>query len=589
MNEKQAGWFGNLVQGSPLGAAAQGLGAWGKQKTFDFAPRAIMTDRGHRFGKQFGNLFGKGEQGSAIGGQAGNFAGGLYQQLPKGQKNLAYNTMNTVQPMVQQGLDAMTQFAGGMQNKTSAEKQALPTLGLAPILGALAGGAHGAYKAPKGSRPEGLGRGLFRGGAAGAGAGVGGLAGGVGGGILGVAISNAIAGKQNTIDKPYLPLLLALLGGGAGAYGGGKLGWGMASGVTGDNAKLDREEEEKEASMNKQASLAAILAALTGGAAGGYGGYKGISSVIRRILNKGKSLGGYPRTIEPAANMLPLEGIPSPRILGSKALADAARDPHNRLLVGAGVGGGVGYGGAKGIEALLNKESAADKSDLRRVSLAIEKRAFLGRALGGIGKGVGDLVGGAGKLGWRGLMRGLGVGKDVAPTSALTKGLTLGAGGLGLSAINEVLASTKGGPIELPHFGMGGDQPWWDPMMQHGRMDPKKTGFKSLLHMGTRPLQTIAALTGMAGKPGSLSDFARTKGEGSRLSDFVQDPKNYRIDPVTGRGIVTGEVPISLDPSIMERMQDFHKEKEFMERMGLVRGRGSSSSSSSRRSRGRFD
>jgi hypothetical protein len=479
MNEKQSSWLGTLAQGSPLGAITEGFGDWGKRKAFDFAPEHFGGKRGKQFGKQFGNLFGMGDQGQELGQQAGRFGGTLYKGLPKGQQNSAYNTMNTMQPMVQQGLDAMTQFAGGMQNKTSAEKQALPTLGLAPILGALAGGAHGAYKAPKGSRPEGLGRGLFRGGAAGAGAGVGGLAGGVGGGILGVAISNAIAGKQNTIDKPYLPLLLALLGGGAGAYGGGKLGWGMASGVTGDNAKLDREEEEKEA-----------------------------SSIT---------------------------------------------------------------------------------SDLRRVRLAIEKRAFLGRALGGIGKGVGDLVGGAGKLGWRGLMRGLGVGKDVAPTSALTKGLTLGAGGLGLSAINEVLASTKGGPIELPHFGMGGDQPWWDPMMQHGRMDPKKTGFKSLLHMGARPLQTIAALTGMAGKPGSLSDFARTKGEGSRLSDFVQDPKNYRIDPVTGRGIVTGEVPISLDPSIMERMQDFHKEKEFMERMGLVRGRGSSSSSSSRRSRGRFD
>tara|TARA_R110000824_G_scaffold111917_6_gene260771 strand:- start:2382 stop:4106 length:1725 start_codon:yes stop_codon:yes gene_type:complete len=574
MNEKQSSWLGTLAQGSPLGAITEGFGDWGKRKAFDFAPEHFGGKRGKQFGKQFGNLFGMGDQGQELGQQAGRFGGTLYKGLPKGQQNSAYNTMNTMQPMVQQGLDAMTQFAGGMQNKTSAEKQALPTLGLAPILGALAGGAHGAYKAPKGSRPEGLGRGLFRGGAAGAGAGVGGLAGGVGGGILGVAISNAIAGKQNTIDKPYLPLLLALLGGGAGAYGGGKLGWGMASGVTGDNAKLDREEEEKEASMNKQASLAAILAALTGGAAGGYGGYKGISSVIRRILNKGKSLGGYPRTIEPAANMLPLEGnllplegILAPHIMGTKALAAGA---------GAGVGAGLGYGGARGIEALLGKES-------------MDKRAFLGRALGGIGKGVGDLVGGAGKLGWRGLMRGLGVGKDVAPTSALTKGLTLGAGGLGLSAINEVLASTKGGPIELPHFGMGGDQPWWDPMMQHGRMDPKKTGFKSLLHMGARPLQTIAALTGMAGKPGSLSDFARTKGEGSRLSDFVQDPKNYRIDPVTGRGIVTGEVPISLDPSIMERMQDFHKEKEFMERMGLVRGRGSSSSSSSRRSRGRFD
>jgi len=473
MAKKQAGWFSNMAQGSPLGAAVQGLGSWGKRKAFDFAPEHFGGKRGGEFGKQFGNLFGMGDQGQDLGRQAGRFGGNLYKGLPKGQQNAAYNTMNTVQPMMQQGLNALSQFGGGMQDKISTEKQALPTLGLAPILGALAGGAHGAYTAPKGSRPEGLGRGVYRGAASGAGAGVGGLAGGAGGGLLGIAISNAVAGKQQTIDKPYLPLLLALLGGGAGAYGGGKLGWRMAKGVTGDNAELDREDEEKEA-----------------------------SSIT---------------------------------------------------------------------------------SDLQRVKLAMEKRAFLGRALGGIGKGVGDILGGGAKLWGKGIYKGLKTPGIIPKTTAVA------AGGLSLSALNDLLASTKGGPIELPHFGMGGDQPWWDPMMQHGRIDPKKTGFKSLLHMATRPLQTIAALTGMAREPGSLSDFARTTGEGSRLSDFVQDPKNFRIDPVTGRGVVTGEVPVSLDPSIMERMQDFHREKEFMERMGLVRGRGSSSSSSSRRRRGRFD
>ena len=437
MAKKQAGWFSNMAQGSPLGAAVQGLGSWGKRKAFDFAPEHFGGKRGGEFGKQFGNLFGMGDQGQDLGRQAGRFGGNLYKGLPKGQQNAAYNTMNTVQPMMQQGLDSLTQFGGGWQNK---------------------------------------------------------------------------------------------------------------------------------ASSDKQASIAAILAALGGGAVGGYGGTRGVLSLLRKMV-RGQSPYGAGRA---GAAMM------APGMLAGGAIS------------GAGVGTLGGYGGAKVIEALLNKESAAVKTDLHRVRLAIEKRAFLGRALGGIGKGVGDILGGAGKLGWRGMMRGLGVGKGVAPTSALTKALTVGTGGLGLSAINEVLASTKGGPIQLPHFGMGGDQPWWDPMMQHDRMDPKKTGFKSLLNMGARPLQTIAALTGMSRKPGTLSDYARTTGEGSRLSDFVQDPKNFRIDPVTGRGIVTGEVPISLDPSIIERMQDFHKEKEFMERMGLVRGRGSSSSSSRRR-RGRFD
>ena len=783
MTKKQANFFGNLG-----GAAVD----WSKRKAFDFAPQHFAGKRGGEIGSQFGSLFGMDDKGEALGQQAGRFGGSLYKGLPKGQKDFAYNTMNTVQPMVQQGLDALTQFGGGMQDKTSAEKQALdPTLGLAPLLGALAGGVHGAYKAPKGSRPEGFGRGMYRGGGAGAGAVGGGLAGGLGGGILGAAISRAVGGpSQGMGDKRYLPILLALLGGGAGAYGGGKLGWRVASGVTGDNAKLDKEEEEKEASMekqsiaaivralsaakaipkafgagrkalqiankaddglsgagklknffkgnlkgvrrpaspitrgsagfgstigdawraghltrsgtsflpglgpyganssqarkildklrrgtprgyaptfgqtvsglgsglrrgigpaaagmgrgmgkvlnhrwtmpamagyvagdymgvnkgktdnsvdpavppgttpgmppfrtgvtsdnietdvageekgaamDKQASLAAILAALGGGAAGGYGGGKGVIALIKQLINKGTQ-----GMLKPNAGM----AMMLPGAVGATAAG---------AVGGAGLGALGGYGGAKGIEALLGKESAYDKSDLQRVKLATEKQAFLPQALGGIGKGLGHLLGGAGKLGYRGLMRGLGVGKGVAPTSALTKGLTLGAGGLGLSAINEVLSSTKGGPIQLPHLGMGGDQPWWDPMMQHDRIDPKKTSHKAYLNMATRPLQTLAVLTGMAKKPSALSDYARfTDGNGSRVTDSVSNPRNYNFDPNTGDGSVTGEQAININPVMIERMQDYARNKAFMENIGLQR-RDGSSSSYSRRRRGRFD
>jgi len=451
--------------------------------------------------------------------------------------------MNSVQPMVQQGLNLVNQFGGSMNNKISSDKQAglLNLLATGAGAGGLLGGSYGAYKAPGGARPEGFGRGAYRGAAAGLGAGTGAVGGGIGGGILGQVLSNAIAGRpQGLGERRHLPTILALLGAGLGGYGGGKLGWGM----TGGDAQPEEEEKEaghiqldfKSASfsddinevraLSKKSSVSTLFQAL---------GHSGTAKVLRDLI-KARAAGKLPK------------------VVGKPLSIVSSKTPKS----------------------LLSKKSS-------------EKQANLASLLSGLGSVTGRAIQG-GATGWGRL-----IGRGLKAKGFLPKATAVAGGGLSLTALNELLSSTKASFLELPHIGMGSDHPLWDPMMHHDRIDPKKTGFKSLFHMATRPLQTAAVATGMAKKPGSLADYARAGlSHDNRLSAILDDPKNFKIDPITGRGTASGEVPFSLDPTFQTEISDFNRQRERLESMGILPRRSGSSSTSgsstrTRPFRGRFD
>jgi hypothetical protein len=574
------------------------------------------------------------------------------------------------------------QFGGGtqwdMNNKISSDKQAglLDLAGPMTLGGALLGGGYGAYKAPKGARPEGFGRGAYRGMGAGLGATAGIGIGGLGGGLLGQVISNALHGRaQAPGDKRYLPALLALLGAGLGGYGGGKLGYRAAGGVTGDYAKLDKEEEEeKEAASISDIGDVPLGYPLAGAGVGALGRHLhnlaaqgtnfldvsphpfrsrhwrgsgkgaliggGIAALLAALLGRKSKPTKYGhaktshhvqldfksasfsddinevRAMEKKSSLAVLAAIinalrshpqggnnPGP---GGRGWEGAGRGFVRGFgtELGAGIGGlgglaatrhpigalaglfGGGYLGNRAAGGLLGPASYA-KQMVEKASF--DKQANLAKVLGGLGSALGHGIGG-GAGGWARL-----VGKGLKAPGFLPKATAVAGGGLSIAALNEMLASTRGSFLELPHIGMGSDHPMWDPMMHHDRIDPKKTGFKSLLHMATRPLQTAAVLTGMAKKPSGLADYARAgMSHDNRLSAILNDPKNFKIDPITGRGTATGEVPFSLDSTLQEQISDFNQQRERLESMGIIPRRSGSRSTSGRSThtrpfRGRFD
>lgn len=590
MQYLRSGGKGALVGGGIAGLLGLLLGNtkrssvtdWAKRKAFDFAPQHFGGQRGGQFGAQFGSLFGMDAQGKDLGQQAGRFGGRLYKNLSKGNQDLAYNTMNRAQPIMQQGFNFINQLGGGM-NKQTNDKQAglLNLLAAGAGAGGVLGGGYGAYKAPEGERPEGFGRGAYRGAAAGLGAGTGAVGGGIGGGILGQVLSNAIAGRpQNLGERRHLPTILALLGAGLGGYGGGKLGWGM----TGGDAQPEEEKEaghiqlnfksasfsddiNKVRSMEKKSDLAVLMA---------------IINALRSRPGGGNNAGPGGRGWEGAGRGF-ARGLGTELGAGIGAGAGILATKHP---VGALAGLLGGYLGNRTAGGLLGPASYS-KQIVEKASS--DKQANLARVLGGIGSALGHGIGGGAK-GWANL-----VGKGLKAKGFIPKATAVTGGGLSLSALNEMLAATRGGPIELPHIGMGSDHPMWDPMMHHDRIDPKKTGYKSLLHMATRPLQTAAVWTGMAKKPGSLADYARAQNQGdNRLSDILNDPTNFRIDPNTGQGTATGEVPFTLDSTFQEQISDFNRQRERLEAMGILPRRSGPSSGSRHRPhtrpfRGRYD
>ena len=134
------------------------------------------------------------------------------------------------------------------------EKKALGLGALAALLsgaGTLAGGVHGASKAPKGYGPEGFGRGAYQGAGTMTGAGVGGILGGGTGIAAGGLLGSLLGEDAGNIGAG----LGGLVGGVGGAVGGGYLGHRMAKGVTGKPGwDEDKEDEEEDDDSKKAAS-----------------------------------------------------------------------------------------------------------------------------------------------------------------------------------------------------------------------------------------------------------------------------------------------------------------------------------------------
>ena len=403
-------------------------------------------------------------------------------------------------------------------------------------------------------------------------------------------MTKAVSGKS----LPNIKLRQYLRSGGKGALVGGGIA-GLISLLLGARYGMNsKQSHDKQLTEKKAIGILPLLPLATGA----YGAYKAPAGKRPEGFGRGAFQGvGAGLGGALGAGLGGLAG----GALGSQ-IADPRRSnlPTIVALLGAlagGYGGGrFGWRAAKGItgdneelEGQGETQEEKKSSDLARVKFALDKEASLANVLGGLGSALGHGISG-GVRGWANL-----VGKGLKAPGAVPKATAVAGGGLSLAALNELLAATKGGPIELPHIGMGSDHPLWDPMMQHDRIDPKKTGFKSLFHMATRPLQTAAVLTGMAKKPSGLSDYARAGlGGDNRLSSILTNPQNFRVNPLTGRGVATGEVPFSLDSTLQEQISDFNRQRERLEAMGIVPRRAGSSSTLGSRPhtspfRGRFD